>query len=337
VRSLLLAAVLVAAVPGAAFADTPPPPATTTTPVAPAVPVAPPAEGLIADGVTIGGVPVGGMTTSAARAAVGAAYQAPVSFTLGTRQFTATAKRLGLHVYVNNPVRLAYTVGRLPTAPAGDIPLVTRIVGSRLDSYLSYLAKTFNRKPIDAKVVLKQGKPFVWPDVWGRAIDKGAARIAITAALRDPARTAVAVPLAILRPKVPVRKLPSEILIDRGTHQLTLYKGDKVVRRFGVAVGQPQYPTPVGTFEVVNKQEHPWWYPPDSAWAAGEKPVPPGPGNPLGTRWMGISSPGVGIHGTPDAASIGYSESHGCIRMQIPDAEWVFTHVDLGTRVWIVD
>ena len=55
-------------------------------------------EGLIADGVTIGGVPVGGMTTSQARAAIGAAYQAPVVFTLGKHHFSATAARLGFHV-----------------------------------------------------------------------------------------------------------------------------------------------------------------------------------------------------------------------------------------------
>ena len=52
---------------------------------------------------------------------------------------------------------------------------------------------------------------------------------------------------------------------------------------------------------------------------------------------MGIDSPGVGIHGTDAPASIGYSESHGCIRMQVPDAEWVFDHVAVGTPVWIVD
>ena len=51
---------------------------------------------------------------------------------------------------------------------------------------------------------------------------------------------------------------------------------------------------------------------------------------------MGISAPGVGIHGTPDAASIGYSVSHGCIRMQIPEAEWLFEQVDVGTPVFIV-
>jgi lipoprotein-anchoring transpeptidase ErfK/SrfK len=51
---------------------------------------------------------------------------------------------------------------------------------------------------------------------------------------------------------------------------------------------------------------------------------------------MGTSSWGVGIHGTPDAASIGYSASHGCIRMQIPQAEWLFEHVRIGTPVVIV-
>jgi len=51
---------------------------------------------------------------------------------------------------------------------------------------------------------------------------------------------------------------------------------------------------------------------------------------------MGLSAPGVGIHGTPNDSSIGYSVSHGCIRMHIPDAEWLFTHVGIGTPVFIV-
>jgi lipoprotein-anchoring transpeptidase ErfK/SrfK len=51
---------------------------------------------------------------------------------------------------------------------------------------------------------------------------------------------------------------------------------------------------------------------------------------------MGLTAPGVGIHGTPDPASLGYSASHGCIRMYIPQAEWLFDHVDVGTAVYIV-
>ncbi len=117
---------------------------------------------------------------------------------------------------------------------------------------------------------------------------------------------------------------------------MTLYSSTQLVRGFHVATGQAIYPTPSGIFSIVQMQRDPWWLPPDSDWAQGLKPVPPGPGNPLGTRWMGISAPGVGMHGTPDDASIGYSRSHGCIRMHIPDAEWLFNHVAVGTPVVIL-
>jgi lipoprotein-anchoring transpeptidase ErfK/SrfK len=107
-------------------------------------------------------------------------------------------------------------------------------------------------------------------------------------------------------------------------------------RAFRVATGSPYYPTPSGSWRIVRKQRYPWWYPPPSDWARGLEPVPPGPGNPLGTRWMGLSAYAVGIHGTPDAASIGYSASHGCIRMNVPEAEWLFERVRIGTRVIVV-
>jgi lipoprotein-anchoring transpeptidase ErfK/SrfK len=125
-------------------------------------------------------------------------------------------------------------------------------------------------------------------------------------------------------------------VIRRESKSLYLYEGRRLVRRLGVATGQSRYPTPLGTFAIADKQYNPWWYPPTSDWAKGLKPVPPGAGNPLGTRWMGLNGGLVGIHGTPDAASIGYSASHGCIRMRIPDAEWLFEHVDVGTPVVIV-
>jgi lipoprotein-anchoring transpeptidase ErfK/SrfK len=126
------------------------------------------------------------------------------------------------------------------------------------------------------------------------------------------------------------------IVIHRGQNRLYLYRGMRYWRVFGVATGQSAYPTPLGRFTIIVMWKNPWWYPPSSPWAQGQKPIPPGPGNPLGTRWMGLSAPGVGIHGTPDAASIGYSVSHGCIRMRIPDAEWLFGHVRIGTTVFIV-
>ena len=115
------------------------------------------------------------------------------------------------------------------------------------------------------------------------------------------------------------RRLRPVIVIQRGSNQLNLYRRDarscaRVRRRHRAS----RLPDAARQFSIVVKWVNPWWYPPNSPWAKGEKPVPPGPGNPLGTRWMGLSAPGVGIHGTPDDGSIGYSVSHGCIRMHIP-------------------
>ena len=121
-----------------------------------------------------------------------------------------------------------------------------------------------------------------------------------------------------LKPKVTRKNFGPVIVIRRGSNRLFLYNGMRYRRFFGVATGQSEYPTPLGRFEIVVKWRNPWWYPPNSPWAQGQEPVPPGPDNPLGTRWMGLSAPGVGIHGTPSDGSIGYSASHGCIRMHIP-------------------
>jgi lipoprotein-anchoring transpeptidase ErfK/SrfK len=130
--------------------------------------------------------------------------------------------------------------------------------------------------------------------------------------------------------------LSGRIVIDQSQHLLTLKRFGHSDVSFPVALGQPAYPTPDGHFTIISKVENPTWVPPpDAPWAQGAVPIPPGPGNPLGTRWMGLSAPGVGIHGTDDPASIGYSVSHGCIRMQIPDAERLFGMVSLGMSVYI--
>jgi murein L,D-transpeptidase YcbB/YkuD len=127
------------------------------------------------------------------------------------------------------------------------------------------------------------------------------------------------------------------VIIRRDAHRLYFYKGARPLRVFTVATGGTWTPTPHGRFRIVSKYRRPWWYPPpDSSWANDLDPIPPGPENPLGTRWMGLSVPEVGIHGTPNPASVGYSISHGCIRMKKRDAESLFRLVRVGTRVWII-
>ena len=161
---------------------------------------------------------------------------------------------------------------------------------------------------------------------------------ALARALRSTnRRTPVQLIVSIVEPKVTPASYGPVVIIHRGSNRLSLFDGPALVRRFGVATGEAKYPTPLGSFSIATKQMNPWWIPPpDSDWAKDAKPIPPGPGNPLGTRWMGLTAPLVGIHGTPDAASIGYSASHGCIRMRVPEAEWLFGRVSVGTPVLIV-
>ena len=129
--------------------------------------------------------------------------------------------------------------------------------------------------------------------------------------------------------------LSGQIVIDIGDLRLYLYRDGKLIKSYSVATGQAAYPTPTGSYVVTSKQMNPTWFPPNSDWAKDAKPIPPGVDNPLGTRWIGTSAPGVGIHGTPDDSSIGSYASHGCIRMHIWEVEELYEYVVIGMPVII--
>jgi L,D-transpeptidase ErfK/SrfK len=116
------------------------------------------------------------------------------------------------------------------------------------------------------------------------------------------------------------------IVISIPDRKLVLLENERVVKIYDVAVGKATTPSPRGSFVIVNHVEHPTWFGP-----AG--PVAPGANNPLGTRWMGLSAHGYGIHGTNVPSSIGKAASHGCIRMRQQDLEELFQLVTVGTQV----
>jgi L,D-transpeptidase ErfK/SrfK len=119
------------------------------------------------------------------------------------------------------------------------------------------------------------------------------------------------------------------IVISIADRKLVLLEGERVVKVYDTAVGKPSTPTPEGDFEVVNRIPHPTWF-------GKGKPVPPGKSNPLGTRWLGLSKAGYGIHGTNAPASIGTAASKGCIRMNNRDVEELFPLIQVGVRVEIL-
>ena len=285
----------------------------------------------IAPGVSIGGIDVGDLTADEAFAEVNGAFAEPLVLIAPRSRLAVTPKRLGAVA----AVRAAVT--RALTAPAGTVlKLRVSLSRARTSSYLAVVARRFDRKPVDSQLVLRHLRPWVSRQQTGRVLRRQRAMASIFTALAANERLPLRLEFLELKPRITRSSIGPVIVIRRGSNRLYLYKGMRFQRVFGVATGQSIYPTPLGRWSVVVKWRNPWWYPPNSDWAKGEKPVPPGPGNPLGTRWMGLSASGVGIHGTPDDASIGYSASHGCIRMHISDAEWLFNHVNIGTTVFVV-
>jgi len=286
---------------------------------------------VLARDVTIGGVPVGGLTPEAAYAAVRAAFERPLVLVVARHRLAPGPEQLGAVAYALNAVE------RAKSAPEGtQVPLRIAVDGRRVRAYVATLAKRFDRRRVDSRLFLRGLRPWISKDRPGRTLARTDATRAIVLALVANRKGPLTLKTTTTRPSVTRRGFGPVLVIRRGSNRLFLYSGMRFLRVFGVATGQSVYPTPLGRFHIVVKWKHPWWYPPDSDWAQGQQPIPPGPGNPLGTRWMGLSASGVGIHGTPDPASIGYSVSHGCIRMLIPQAEWLFEHVRIGTTVFIV-
>ena len=322
---LLVACALVGVLAASVLADTPPP----TDPGATGSSTQTTAT--IADGVVLGGVAVGAMPEETAVQAVRRRFARPAVLRLGRLTLRVAPAALGVSVPAGAAVAKALTV-----APGTALGLRASVNVPAVKAFVAGLASRYDRKPVDARLLLRGLQPFVTKAKLGLVIERGATAAALRTALAHGMRAPVRVALRRPRPAVTGNAIGPVIVIRRGSNLLDLYRGTRLVRQFRVATGQAIYPTPLGRFRIIVKWKNPWWYPPPDPWAKGEKPTPPGPDNPLGTRWMGISSPGVGIHGTPESGSIGYSLSHGCIRMLIPQAEWLFDRVKVGTPVFIV-
>lgn len=133
---------------------------------------------------------------------------------------------------------------------------------------------------------------------------------------------ATAEALAAENESKPARK----IVVSIADRKLAVMEAGYVVKIFPTAVGAPVSPSPTGSYEIVNRVTEPTYY-------GFGKVIPPGKSNPVGTRWIGLSAKGYGIHGTNDPASIGRNVSHGCIRLRNNEIEELFEMVSVGDTV----
>ena len=145
-------------------------------------------------------------------------------------------------------------------------------------------------------------------------------------------------PVKVLKPKVTTTDLRQKfsrfIGISRDRFELRLFVNLKLAKVYRISVGQVGYDTPTGLYNVRNKAVNPSWFVPNKPWAGdlAGKVIPPGPDNPIKSRWMGIYN---GADYGTDATGSSAAGLDGCIRMLIPDVVDLYDKVPVGTPVFI--
>jgi lipoprotein-anchoring transpeptidase ErfK/SrfK len=312
----------------------------------------------VAEGITVGGIDVGGLDREAARAKLQAELleplRAPVVVRSRGRRFRLTARESKVAADVGAMVGDAVARGRADnvlvrtarTLAGGEVdadvePRVT-YSSEAVGRLVSRVRRAVDRPARDAEVQFAAAGLERQRSRIGLRVARGDLRERVEQALVRPAehQRVVTAKVRRIKPEVTTGELAQKyrtvITIDRGGFRLRLFKRLKLAKTYPIAVGQVGLETPAGMYDVQNKAVDPAWHVPNSDWA-GElagRVIPPGPENPIKSRWLGIYN-GAGIHGTDAAGSIGTNASHGCIRMLIPDVVELYDQVPVGARVYI--
>ncbi len=138
---------------------------------------------------------------------------------------------------------------------------------------------------------------------------------------------------------MPALPKASKLVVDKSDSTLTLFdSADKPIAQFPVSSGSERDPLPIGEWKIVATAVNPTYhYNPKLFWDANpshtKATLAAGPNNPVGTRWIDLSKPHYGLHGTPAPSSIGKRQSHGCVRLTNWDAERLAAAVDTSVPV----
>jgi lipoprotein-anchoring transpeptidase ErfK/SrfK len=156
----------------------------------------------------------------------------------------------------------------------------------------------------------------------------------------DKADKTILVPNVLKRPDLPSI---ARLEVDKSKESIKVFdRSNKLVAFMPASVGSTERPTPSGTLKVVSTDENPTYrYNPDYAFKGVKSRTPfivkPGPNNPVGSYWIGLSAEGYGIHGTAEPDKVGKSSSHGCVRTTNWDARYLGDQIKRGTPVEFID
>ncbi len=308
----------------------------------------------ILPGISIAGVDVSEMTRAEAVQAVrdraGEDLDREIVVFVKGERFTTTPRHLGRRAKVGRAVNEAMGMServawverawrRFQDAPL-DVDIELSLAGDNgVQRFVRRTARRVAVDPRDASIALGQdgGLGFHESEPGSALNARGAERL-LTRALRDGS-SIVRLSVHPVAATINAQTLGATIVVHVDTNRLDLYEGFNVARSWDVATAKPGWTTPVGEWSLYQKRENPTWYNPalDSWGASMPAIVPGGPGNPMGTRALYITAPGlIRIHGTTSPDSIGRYASHGCIRMHNEQVEELYELVPVGTKVIIM-
>lgn len=294
----------------------------------------------IAPGVTAGGIDLSGLTADGAAAklsqALAPAIGGDVVVGAGGHVFRLSAAHAGEKLDVAVTAKRALYLGH-----AGAVPLALSHAHLAVRGFTEQVAGKVDRAPVDASVRITLKRIQRRPGRDGHSLNASALAKQIDTALDTPGTTRVYhVKLTARHPKVSLKALPHAyptiITVDRAHFKLRVFRRLRLLHTYGIAVGRSGLETPTGLYHIQEREVNPSWHVPNRSWAGAlaGKTIPPGPGDPIVARWMGLGG-GVGIHGTNEPFSIGSAASHGCIRMLVPNVIAVYRLTSIGSPVLI--
>jgi len=217
-------------------------------------------------------------------------------------------------------------IGEYVKAREALIVATRRLEGSLLDEARDHLAA------VNSKLI--QQKAFEFPGITEHIVKSGESLYVIAKKYSTTPEWIArlnGIEGTVIYPdqKLRVAEAPISIKVSKTKNRLELYLGEEIIRTFSVATGE-NASTPVGQFTIVNKLENPTWYRTGAVIPAGDKE------NILGSRWLGFSIKGFGIHGTTLPESIGTQSTAGCVRMLNREVEDVYAIIPLGASVTVI-
>jgi len=303
-------------------------------------------------GTVVGGVPVGGLHEAQAVGAVRASVEDPLHrrIHVHTESFDTDTTAWDLGLQVDVPSAVSGALGhshkgnlfqrvwrRVFGHPANSVTVTPKWGSGAVSGILDQAAQAVNLEPQNAKVDTSTGFVSIVAPKNGRRLDVDKSREVLLEAAKS-GKSSVNFVTTTVEPEVGADAVSKVILVRTGENKLYLYENGQVTKTYSVATGQAAYPTPTGKFHVISKIVNPTWTNPNSSWSTSmPATIGPGPGNPLGDHALALDASGILIHATSDDASIGFSASHGCIRMHSEDEKDLFGRVDSGTVVAIVN